>query len=340
VTGVIGTSRDVTTYSARDRELAIAETRYKLVVEAMPAVTCLYSVTSDVQSYDYVSPQVEQILGFTPDEFARLWSMTPDLAVHPDDSDRFKADAAQLVLGHGSVTLEYRHHMKNGGWKWVRELVSPLPGDSPDHRRRQSILFDLTEDRALTERLEHQVFHDALTGLPNRALLSKRLDEALTRSSSTQRPFALLFVDLDGFKTINDSMGHHVGDAALIAVAERLRHLTRAGDTVTRFGGDEFIILLAEISGASDVNEIAARVQRAFLRPFEVDGASIRISPSIGISVHSRADGTSDEMLREADAAMYAAKRAGRGQTRVFDPAADMPLVGAGGSLADAASRN
>ena len=136
VTGVIGTSRDVTAYGLRDRELAIVEARYKLVVEAIPAVTCLYSVTNGVQSYEFVSPQVEHILGFTSNEMARLWSTSPELAVHPDDRERFAADAAHLTVGHGSVTLEYRHLMKNGGWKWVRELVSPLPGDSADHRRR------------------------------------------------------------------------------------------------------------------------------------------------------------------------------------------------------------
>jgi len=318
VVGVIGTSRDVTHYRLDDRQLAIAEMRYRLVVEQIPAITCLYSIKDGEQSYEYLSPQVERILGYTPQEYAELWVNEPESMFHPDDRERMNGTVERVNSAHAAATLEYRHRVKGGGWKWIKEIASPIPGEDFNHRRWQGMMFDLTEDRALTERLEHQVFHDPLTGLPNRLMLSQRLDLVVAQSERSKRGFALLFIDLDDFKRVNDSKGHHLGDAALIAVAERLRELTRAGDTVARLGGDEFVLLIADISSPRDAHEIAERVQRSFKQTFDVSGGPITLSPSIGVSVYDRARSVPGEMLREADAAMYEAKRAGRGRTRMF----------------------
>ena len=316
IIGVIGTSRDVTHYGPDDRQLAIAEMRYRLVVEQIPAITSIYSINDEVQTYEYISPQVLEILGFKPEEYAKIWIADPASLFHPDDAERMTQEIQRVNSGHGTATVEYRHRTKGGGWKWVRELASPLPGNNPDHRRWQSIMFDLTEDRALTDRLEHQVLHDHLTGLPNRLLLSRRLDEVVARAP---RGFALLFIDLDDFKRINDSRGHHSGDAALIAVAERLKHLIRADDTVARLSGDEFVVLLSEISGPRNAHDIAVRVQRAFAEPFLVDDVPLTLSASIGVGIHNQRPLPAVNLLREADAAMYEAKRSGRGRIRFFD---------------------
>jgi diguanylate cyclase (GGDEF)-like protein/PAS domain S-box-containing protein len=318
ITGVIGTSRDVTSYTRDARELAVAEQRYRLVVELLPAVTCLFTVENDAPRIDYVSPQVESMFGFEPEEFVALCSAERYAAVHPDDRERVSRET-RVFAAKTETVVEYRHATKSGGWKWVREVSAPLPGESMRDRRGQSIIFDLTEDRALTERLEHQVFHDSLTGLPNRVMLAKRLDDVIAAAELTRDPFALLFIDLDDFKRVNDSLGHQSGDRVLSAVADRLSRLTRQGDTVARLGGDEFVVLLTAINGLSDVGQVAARVQRAFEQPFDLDGVAIRVTPSIGVSIYSEPGGTSSDMLRDADAAMYAAKRSGRGRTRFFD---------------------
>jgi diguanylate cyclase (GGDEF)-like protein/PAS domain S-box-containing protein len=327
IVGVIGTSRDVTHYSLDDRQLAIAEMRYRLVVEQIPAITCLYSIKNGVHGYEYISPQVTEMLGYTPREYAELWAKEPAAVFHPDDLDRMIAEVERINAAHAPATVEYRHRMKSGGWKWVRELASPIPGDDPSHRRWQGIIFDLTEDHALTERLEHQVFHDPLTGLPNRLMLSQRLDQAVARSDRSNRAFALLFIDLDDFKRVNDSKGHLTGDSVLIAVAERLKELTRAGDTVARLSGDEFVVLVADIAGTRNALEIAARVQCEFKRPFQVDDDLITVSPSIGVSVHDPRRPVPMDVLREADAAMYEAKRAGRGHIRVYDAGLRAPAL-------------
>jgi diguanylate cyclase (GGDEF)-like protein/PAS domain S-box-containing protein len=327
VVGVIGTSRDVTHYSLDDRQLAIAEMRYRLVVEQIPAITCLYSIKNGEHRYEYISPQVTEMLGYTPAEYADLWAMEPAATFHPDDLERMIGEVDRINTTHAPATVEYRHRVKSGGWKWVRELASPIPGDDPGHRRWQGIIFDLTDNHELTERLEHQVFHDALTGLPNRLMLSQRLDQVAARSERSKRAFALLFIDLDNFKWVNDTKGHSTGDRALIAVAQRLKETTRAGDMVVRLGGDEFVVLIADIAGPRTAREIAARVQRAFKPPFQLDDDLITLSPSIGMSVHDPRRMMPVDLLREADAAMYEAKRAGRGRIRMFDAGLRAPAL-------------
>ncbi len=182
------------------------------------------------------------------------------------------------------------------------------------------IARDITERKEAEARIRHLAEHDALTDLPNRSLLSSRMADAINRSVGSQAPMALLLLDLDHFKNINDSLGHEVGDKLLQLAAERLRHTLDAADTLSRSGGDEFAILLTECSGAPMIGRIAQRLLETMAQPFNVDGHELVLSASVGISMYPH-DGTDlGALLKNADAAMYSAKAAGRNTYQFFTP--------------------
>jgi diguanylate cyclase (GGDEF)-like protein/PAS domain S-box-containing protein len=202
--------------------------------------------------------------------------------------------------------------------------------EAPDEEQRH--IFSLgahlaaiaIERKAFEERLAHQSMHDPLTGLPNRVLFLDRLGIALARGRRTQTQVAVLFLDLDRFKNVNDSVGHDAGDELLVSVARRLEAVLRPGDTVARFGGDEFTVLCEDLSretARDRAGEIAQRLLDAMGHPFVVRDAETYVSASVGIALADGGDETADELLRDADAAMYAAKEAGRGRVAVFDDA-------------------
>ena len=176
--------------------------------------------------------------------------------------------------------------------------------------------------RASQEQLRHSALHDALTGLPNRSLLLDRLDQVIQRGRrDPERQFALLFLDLDRFKTINDSLGHLTGDHLLVGIARRLQAIVRGSDTVARLGGDEFVILLDGITDSSSATSLAHRIHEALAEPFHLNGHELVASTSIGILIGSGGYEHPEEILRDADAAMYRAKALGRGRHEIFsDP--------------------
>ncbi|MBW3636697.1 MAG: EAL domain-containing protein [Armatimonadetes bacterium] len=177
---------------------------------------------------------------------------------------------------------------------------------------------DVTERRTLQERLRHQAFHDALTGLANRSLLRDRLEHALLRRNKGDNPVALLFIDLDNFKYINDSLGHAAGDELLMAIANRLRISLRGADTAARFGGDEFVVLLEDVESPHYAIQVAERLLEALREPILLSGREVFTTPSIGIAFSTGDYDYPDEMLRHADAAMYEAKRRGKARYEVF----------------------
>ncbi len=230
--------------------------------------------------------------------------------VHQDDVEQTLAltlagrdRSAQLV----NFTNRYRH--KDGSWRWL--LWSA--------RCDGEVWYAAAKD--VTDRmwLERQALHDPLTKLPNRLLLIDRAHQALTRLRRSKGPIALLFIDLDGFKAINDNLGHAVGDHLLISVAERLAEMLRDSDTVARLGGDEFVILAEDLDSDAEALAVAERVLHALEEPFQVGSAEVSMLASVGVSISHDAEGDPEDLLREADVAMYRAKRAGGHNLELFD---------------------
>lgn len=175
--------------------------------------------------------------------------------------------------------------------------------------------------RELAAQLEHAALHDPLTGLPNRALYADRLENAVAHTERTGRDVAVLLIDLDGFKDVNDTHGHAVGDALLTTIAARLRATVRAGDTVARFGGDEFVVIIDDVTAPTDALDVARHLRDALDRPFALEDVQIRSSASIGVAFARHRTDDLGKVLREADIAMYRAKAQGPGRIEVFDPA-------------------
>ncbi len=232
--------------------------------------------------------------------------------VHPDDQAQVRAAAV-----HGEPhELVFRLANRFGEWRHVEAHVTDLRDD----RRIRGVVLnarDVTERVRLEEELMRQAFHDGLTGLANRALFRDRLDQALARSERSKEPFAVLLVDLDGFKQVNDSLGHDAGDQLLEEVARRFDDVVRGNDTLARLGGDEFAVL---VDGASEqqARMVGSRLLASLQDPIAVAGRDLVLAASIGVVVHPGGHASSEDLIRHADVAMYAAKEAGRGRVEVF----------------------
>ena len=231
---------------------------------------------------------------------------------HPDDLRAAATQRARLELGIADTyLLDQRYLRADGEFVWARTRVSVTEDDGVPLAITH--IEDVTDQRLAAERLAHAAMHDGLTELPNRAALVERLDELLTGAEPGQ--VSVLFIDLDNFKVVNDSLGHGVGDELLRQVAGRLRDAMRDTDRVARFGGDEFVVL---VDGGVDPAAVAERLRRSVQRPVIVGEHELVVTASIGFAVNSSSDLTADDLLRDADAAMYRAKAAGRDRVEAF----------------------
>jgi diguanylate cyclase (GGDEF)-like protein/PAS domain S-box-containing protein len=241
----------------------------------------------------------------------RFWDLVPA-------DDRAALRASWPPESDGPET-ERRYVRADGtiGWiLWRHSLIRNADG-RPDHYISQGV--DITARRRDAERLDHQAHHDPLTGLPNRALFDRVLAEALERRRESGSRLAVLFFDIDDFKIINDSLGHRAGDELLVSVAERIGAVLRPGDTIARFGGDEFVVLLERVMSLADVRRVADRVAAEVRRPFVLEGRSRYLSASMGIAVADGEEVLAEDLLRDADAAMYQAKEHGKARLEFFD---------------------
>jgi diguanylate cyclase (GGDEF)-like protein/PAS domain S-box-containing protein len=233
---------------------------------------------------------------------------------------RYLEEAVPALHQVGRWRGEFAWARPGGGEAVVSQVL--IAHRSPDGQidRVSSISRDVTEQQALQEQLAHQALHDPLTGLANRRLFFDRLDLARARARRSGSVLGVLFMDLDGFKAINDTLGHEAGDEVLVTVAGRLRAAMRAADTLARLGGDEFAILCEDLTGPDDLIRIAERLTKVVGQPFQVEGTPVSVGMSTGIAVAAQPAGNADELLRQADAAMYQAKRAGKRRWQLFDP--------------------
>jgi diguanylate cyclase (GGDEF)-like protein/PAS domain S-box-containing protein len=295
-------------------DLRRSEERFRSLVRNAADIILIVAADGTVI---YESPAVARILGYDP--AARQGSSAFDV-IHPGDVEWVRALFRDIIATAGAeVTADFRARHADGSWRWLEAtaknlLAEPSVGGIVVNYR------DITERRSLEEQLRYQAFHDALTGLPNRALFMDRLGHALTRSRRDQSPLAVLFLDLDDFKAVNDRLGHMCGDELLVAVADRLRRSLREADTAARMGGDEFAMLLEDPTNGNAPTQIAERILEALRDPFQVQAQEVRTHGSIGIALHAGPGQTADELLRHADVAMYAAKSQGKNRLTVFQP--------------------
>jgi diguanylate cyclase (GGDEF)-like protein/PAS domain S-box-containing protein len=221
----------------------------------------------------------------------------------------------EALASQKTVQVDFSLEIHNQEF-WFSGSISPVEKD-----KVVLVARDITERKASEDQLVYKALHDALTSLPNRRLFKDRLERALKRiKRHSDKVGAVLFMDLDGFKVVNDNLGHPFGDKLLIAIARRLNAYMRSTDTAARFGGDEFAILLEDIEGIKEATQIAERLQRKLSLPFEIDGHPVATGASIGVVLITAGYQSIDEVMRDADLAMYRAKTTGKGRYEVFTP--------------------
>jgi diguanylate cyclase (GGDEF)-like protein/PAS domain S-box-containing protein len=290
-----------------------SEARFRSLVQHSSDIIALLDAGGTIR---YVSPSIERNLGHAA---GPLLGTPIREHVHPDDvalTEVVLGEAARTEGTYGPVVL--RLVTTAGEWRTMECLATNLLAD-PAVGGIVVNVRDVTERALLQAQLVHQAFHDPLTGLANRTLFRDRVAHALLRAGRSRAAVAVLFLDLDEFKTVNDSLGHAAGDRLLSAVGERLLNATRGCDTVARLGGDEFAVLLENTRDEADALAVAARVTAALRAPLTIDGRELMIDASIGVARADVEDGP-EELLRNADVAMYRAKHGGKGCTELFAP--------------------
>ncbi len=306
-----------------DGSLRDAETRYRTLVEQLPAIIYIEHLVGDTDLY--LSPQVAAMLGYSAAELLAGDPAWKDL-VHPDDQAWVEA-AVRRSDATGAFDESYRMIARDGSIVWIRNQAILVEGERGLPAYWHGVVIDLTERKQTEDWLAYLAHHDALTGLPNRTLYMERLLAATQDPGAGDGP-AVLFIDLDGFKNLNDSLGHDAGDQVLIEAAARLGSALDDADTLARFGGDEFVVLLERVSGADAAAQVADRLLAALGEPWSVNGCAARMSGSIGVAVMDGARPIEPEdLLREADIALYEAKMAGRATRIVYSPTRSAPAA-------------
>ena len=311
-------------------ELTVAEAQYRSVVERVPGVVYVAEAGQHGR-WHFASSKIEDLLGYTADE----WTSDPTLwmtRMHPADRERMMlAEVGDHERAEPKGRWEYRLLAKDGRVVWVIDDEAVISRDADGRPTMvQGILVDISDRKALEEQLRHQALHDPLTGLPNRVLFVDRLAHALVRRTGSDS-VAVLFLDLDDFKAINDSLGHAAGDELLRLVAERLLGVLRAEDTACRMGGDEFAFLL-EGAPRERIDAVVTRLLDALAEPFDLAGKTVTLTASVGVAFGTPDDAgaagpeAADEILRDADTAMYAAKTMGKGRIQHFERGMDEPV--------------
>jgi diguanylate cyclase (GGDEF)-like protein/PAS domain S-box-containing protein len=295
-----------------EAQLRSSEERFRSLVQNSSDLTMVMDTSGQIT---YASEASIRLLGRVPED---LMGEQAAGLVHPDDISWLRVQlSAELGVMTTAEPLELRVRHADGTWRHVEAVVANLL-DRPAVSGVVVNARDLTERKRVEAALEHQALHDALTGLPNRLLFLDRLEQAIARASREHATPAVMFLDLDRFKLVNDGLGHDAGDDLLVGVAERLRGALRPGDSVARFGGDEFVLLFEGLSEPEAADVLARRILACFAQPFLVGGERFQASASLGVAL---GDGikTAGELVRDADAAMYRAKALGRGRLQLFD---------------------
>ncbi len=299
-----GTCHDMTERKRAEDAVGASEERYRGIVETTREGVVVFDMAGRIT---FANARLADLLGYTVD----------DLVGSP--VTRFTADDVTgerpWIEGEGSRDIELVRHDGSSLWVMVSATLLEIDGESGV----LAMVSDITDRKRAEEELAHQALHDHLTGLPNRALLLDRLQQALGRSERTGASVAVVFLDLDRFKHVNDGLGHDVGDELLVAVAERLRAGMRPADTVARFGGDEFVLVCEDVADERAVTAISEGVLATLAEPTTVGDRTFHVSASLGVALGVGGAVTPEDLIRDADAAMYRAKERARGGYEIFN---------------------
>jgi diguanylate cyclase (GGDEF)-like protein/PAS domain S-box-containing protein len=300
--------------------------RIHALVSSMPGAVYRYAHRDGRWHMESVSDAIQAITGYPPATLLSGGGRTYDSIIHPDDRAAVAHAAHHAMTQREPYAIEYRIIHADGSVRWVNGHGTGIAAEDGSLLYADGVIFDVTERKTTEARLTHLALHDALTDLPNRALFQEHLHLAIAHARRTGVGGAVLFVDLDDFKMINDGFGHAVGDELLVQVARRLRRSCRADDVVARQGGDEFLILLngsAEARGSDDAvadaaQKVAASLRAALGQPFHIGETELYVTASIGASLYPSDAETAEAVLKHADVALYTAKDAGRDGYRLY----------------------
>jgi diguanylate cyclase (GGDEF)-like protein/PAS domain S-box-containing protein len=304
--------RDISERKQSQVELENREQRFRALVEKSWSGVALLS--ADL-AFCYTGASTERLLGYSEDDLAG----TSFLAyIHPREREVLRELLSALAAGsshESQAELRFRH--RSGVWIWLEAFAQNMLHE-PSVGAIVINYRDVTQRKATEKQLEYQAYYDALTGLPNRLLFRDRVVNAIAQAQRNRRGVAVMYLDLDHFKLVNDSLGHSLGDALLSEVAARLQSCVRASDTISRLGGDEFTILLIDTSSSEAIAGVARKILQSFAHPIRVEGHELFVTASIGISIFPGDGEDVETLLRCADSAMYRAKELGRNQAQMF----------------------
>ena len=313
IAGVVINAREITDRKGAEQLLARNEARFRALVQNSSDVV---AVIDENAFFTYVSPSIFGMLGYKPDELLG----TSALALLPPDdvTSALRSHSQALAAAFEQTSAELRVRNRDGSWHTVDMKITDLR-DEPAVEGIVLNARDVTVRKALEQDLRTQALHDALTGLGNRNMFTDRVTHALQRRHDRDRVIAVLCIDLDDFKTVNDSLGHEVGDELLVLVAERLSSCLRESDTASRLGGDEFAILLDSAFNEREVAGVAGRILGMMREPFGVGDRELSLTASVGIAVSADRSSSAEVLLRNADMAMYLAKERGKDRAETFE---------------------
>lgn len=302
---------DVTPLKVAEAELKLAASVLENIIEGVMIADSNGTILS-------VNTAFTEITGFTHEEAI---GQTPRLLRSNHHDQEFYAALWRDITTQGQWRGEIWNRRKDGDAFLMWQTITRIPGKSGEPGRYVSVFHDITDLWHRNENIRHLAFHDALTDLPNRALLMERLERQIAAMEREPRALALMFLDLDRFKHVNDTFGHDVGDELLMAVAQNLLAMVRQSDTVARLGGDEFVIMLDNPANQEEVAHIAERIITVINEPVQIRGQVAHVGTSIGIALYPTGGDSAAELIKRADLAMYASKGAGRNTYRFFTPA-------------------
>jgi diguanylate cyclase (GGDEF)-like protein/PAS domain S-box-containing protein len=315
-TGLVGTVEDVTVEVTARMALMAREAEYRMLAEHSTDFLSRHALDG---TFLYASPVARSLLGWDPD--AMLGQTPRALGLdHPEDGEIVDRHWVQAMRADRPRTAAYRARRRDGSVVWLETTLRAVRAAGGEAQEMVCVSRDISERKSAELELAHRALHDGLTGLPNRTLFLDRLGQALRRSRRRERGVAVVFLDLDRFKVVNDSLGHKAGDRLLVDVAMRLSSALRPSDTLARFGGDELTLLCEDIGDAADARVIAQRLLDTFAEPFLVQDGEAFLQASIGVALSRDGFEVPEDLIRDADAAMYRAKDRGQG-VEVFDEA-------------------